>query len=74
LLAAIDNALVVDPLTEAEFRMPQSQGAALADLEAGAILSGKRFEGNLVYFHAVGPASLVGRYRRFVDRGTDARS
>jgi len=68
LLAAIDRALVVDPLTEVEFRMPQSEGAALADLEAGAVLSGRRFEGNLVYFHAVAPASLVGRYRRFVNR------
>jgi len=74
LLAAIDKALVVDPLTEAAFRMPQSEGAALADLEAGAILSRKRFEGNLVFFHAVGPASLVGRYRRFMDRAADARS
>jgi GTP-binding protein HflX len=68
LLAAIDRALVVDPLTEAEFRMPQSEGAALAAMEAGAVVSAKRFEGNLVYFHAIGPASLVGRYRRFVDR------
>jgi GTP-binding protein HflX len=73
LLAAIDRALVVDPLTEAEFRMPQSEGAAIAALEAGAIVSDKRFEGNLVYFRAVGPASLVGRYRQFVDRGAVAR-
>jgi GTP-binding protein HflX len=69
LLAAIDRALLVDPLTEAEFRMPQSEGGALAALEAGAIVSEKRFEGNLVYFRVVGPASLVGRYRQFVDRG-----
>jgi GTP-binding protein HflX len=69
LLAAIDRALVVDPLVEAEFRMPQSEGAALAALEGGAVLTEKRFEGNLVYFRAVAPASLVGRYRRFVERG-----
>ena len=72
LLKAIDDALVADPLTEAEFRLPQSEGAALAALESGASVSGKRFEGNLVYFHAVGPASLVGRYRRFVERGERA--
>ena len=65
LLQAIDRALVVDPLVESDFRMPQSEGAALAHLEAGAIVSGKKFEGNLAYFHAVGPASLLGRYRRF---------
>ncbi len=70
LLAAIDTALVRDPLTEAEFRLPQSEGAALAALEAGAVVSGKRFDGNLVFLHAVGPASLVGRYRRFIDRST----
>ena len=68
LLQAIDRALVVDPLVESDFRMPQSEGAALAHLEAGAIVSGKKFEGNLAYFHAVGPASLLGRYRRFRER------
>jgi GTP-binding protein HflX len=73
LLAAIDRALVVDPLVEAEFRMPQSEGAALAALEGGAVLTEKRFEGNLVYFRAVAPASLVGRYRRFVERRAVAR-
>lgn len=65
LLNAIDHALVVDPLVEASFRVPQSEGAVLAALEAGAQVSGKRFEGNLTYFEVRGPASLLGRYRRF---------
>jgi GTPase len=65
LLAAIDEALVVDPLIEASFRMPQSEGAALAGLEAGAVVGTKRFEGNLVYLTARGPASLLGRYAKF---------
>ena len=69
LLVAIDRALVVDPLVEAEFRMPQSEGGAMAALEAGAVVTAKRFEGNLAYFHAIGPASLIERYRRFRDRG-----
>jgi len=69
LLAAIDEALVADPLVEAEFRLPQSEGAALAALEAGAVLGEKSFEGNLVYFTARGPASLLERYRKFRDRG-----
>ena len=69
LLAAIDRKLVVDPLVEAEFRVPQSEGAALAALEAGATISEKRFAGNLAYFRAIGPASLLGRFRRFQDRG-----
>jgi GTPase len=69
LLAAIDEALVADPLTEARFRLPQSEGAALAALEAGAIVGDKTFEGNLVYLTARGPESLLGRYGRFRERG-----
>ncbi len=73
LLAAIDQALIVDPLVEGEFRVPQSEGSALAALEAGALVSGQRFEGNLAYFHAVGPASLLGRYRQFREKRTPER-
>jgi GTP-binding protein HflX len=70
LLEVIDEALVVDPLTEARFRMPQSEGAALAALEAGAVVREKSFAGNLVYLTARGPASLLGRYGRFRERET----
>jgi GTP-binding protein HflX len=69
LLEAIDKALVVDPLIEARFRVPQSEGAALAALEAGAVLREKKFEGNLVVLTARGPASLLERYARFRERG-----
>jgi GTP-binding protein HflX len=72
LLAAIDAALVADPLVEARLRIPQSEGAALAALEAGAIVSGRRFDGNLVYLTATGPASLLGRYGKFRERGADS--
>ena len=65
LLAAIDEALVADPLVLARLRLPQSEGAALAALEAGAVVSRKRFEGNLVHLTARGPASLLERYRKF---------
>ena len=65
LLAAIDAALVVDPLVEVKLRVPQSEGAALAALEAGAVVGEKSFEGNLVLFTARGPASLMERFRRF---------
>jgi GTPase len=68
LLAAMDEALVVDPLIEARFRLPQSEGAVMAALEAGALVEGKSFEGNLVYLTAKGPASLLNRYRRFRER------
>jgi GTP-binding protein HflX len=68
LLEAIDAALVVDPVIEMHFRLPQSEGAVLAALEAGAIVQGKRFEGNLAYVSAKGPSSLLNRYRRFRER------
>jgi GTP-binding protein HflX len=67
LLEAIDDALVADPLVEARLRMPQSEGAALAALDAGAVVREKSFVGNLVYLTARGPASLLERYRRFRD-------
>lgn len=68
LLLAIDRALVADPLVNAVFRIPQSDGAVLAALEAGAVVRKKHFEGNLVHLQVRGPASLIGRYRRFRQR------
>ena len=68
LLAAIDAALVMDPVVEAQFRIPQSEGAVLAALEGGALVHDKRFEGNLAYLTARGPTSLLNRFRRFRER------
>jgi GTP-binding protein HflX len=65
LLLAIDAALVLDPLVEFSFRLPQSEGAILASLEGGALIEEKRFEGNLVFLRVRGPASLLNRYLRF---------
>jgi GTP-binding protein HflX len=68
LLQAIDDALVLDPLVEVRFRIPQSEGAALAALDAGAQIGEKSFEGNLVHLTARGPSSLLDRYRKFRSR------
>ncbi len=68
LLEAIDRALVADPLVESRLKLPQSEGAALAALEAGAVVREKRFEGNVVHLTVRGPASLLARYGRFRDR------
>ncbi len=65
LLAAIDDALHSDPIVEAELRIPQHEGAALAAIEAGMIVHSRDYEGNLVRLSVSGPASLVGRMRRF---------
>ncbi len=68
LLAAIDSALHSDPIVEAELRVPQHEGAALAAIEAGMIVHSRDYEGNLVRLTVSGPASLVGRMRRFRQR------
>ncbi len=68
LLAAIDAALHSDPIVEAELRIPQHEGAALAAIEAGMIVHSREYEGNLVRLSVSGPASLVGRMRRFRQR------
>ncbi|MGO8757169.1 MAG: GTPase HflX [Terracidiphilus sp.] len=68
LLAAIDAALHSDPILEAELRVPQQEGAALAAIEAGMVVHSREYEGNLVRLTVSGPASLVGRLRRFRER------
>ena len=65
LLAAIDDALHSDPVIDAEFRVPQHEGAALAAIEAGMVVHSREYEGNLVRLVVSGPASLVGRLRKF---------
>jgi GTP-binding protein HflX len=65
LLAAIDRALHSDPQLTAELRVPQQEGAVLAAIEAGMIVHSREYEGNLVRLTVSGPASLIGRLRRF---------
>jgi GTPase len=65
LLAAIDAALHSDPIVDTELHIPQHEGAALAAIEAGMIIHSREYEGNLVRLSVSGPASLVGRMRRF---------
>jgi GTP-binding protein HflX len=65
LLARIDEELVVDPILEQRFQVPQSEAETLAALEAGAVVTDREYEGNLVRMTVAGPASLLGRYRRF---------
>jgi len=74
LMAAIDAALVRDPLTEATFRLPQSEGRVMAALEAGAVVLEKRFVGNLAYVRVRGAASLMDRFRSFRERSAEEKS
>jgi len=72
LLAAIDKALFSDPVIETELRVPQSDGAALAAIEGGMVIHARAYEGNLVRLTVSGPASLVGRLRKYRTRVEDA--
>lgn len=65
LLRAIDEALIADPLVDADLRIPQQEGAVLAALEAGTVIHSRRYEGNLVHLGLTGPASLLGRFREY---------
>ena len=65
LLAAIDGALHSDPIVDAELCVPQHEGAVLASIEAGMVIHTREYEGNLIRLAVSGPASLVGRMRRF---------
>jgi GTP-binding protein HflX len=65
LLKAIDRALHSDPLIDAELRVPQHEGAVLAAIEAGMVVHGREYEGNVVRLTVSGPASLVGRLRQY---------
>ncbi len=70
LIAAIEERIggpeAVDPTATATFRIPQREGRVIAALEAGCFIEKKKFEGNLVFFVAHGPSSLLHRYRRYI--------
>ena len=74
LLEAIDRVLYSDPLIETEMRVPQSDGAALAAIESGMVIHKRSYEGNLVHLKVSGPASLVGRLRKYRVRDEQAAS
>jgi GTP-binding protein HflX len=72
LLAAIDTALRSDPVLDAELRVPQHDGASLAAIEAGMVVHQRAYEGNLVRLTVSGPASILGRLRKYRLRDTHA--
>jgi GTP-binding protein HflX len=65
LLARMDAALSADPLETRAMTVPQSEGGVLAALGAGARIAERSFTGSDVTMVVEGPASLLGRYRRF---------
>lgn len=65
LLREIDRVLTADPVVEQEFIVPLAEGAVLAALDAGAVVQNKDFSGDSVHLAVAGPASLLGRYRKY---------
>ena len=65
LLAALDKALESDPLEDREMVVAQSEGGVLAALDAGAIILDRKFQGEDTHLHVRGPASLMGKYRKY---------
>ncbi len=65
LYEAIDKALHTDAVVKAEMLVPQHEGAVLAAIEAGMVVHMRAYEGNDVRLRVSGPASLMGRLRRF---------
>ena len=65
LLAALDKALESDPLEDREMVVAQSEGGVLAALDAGAIILDRTFQGENTNLHVRGPASLLGKYRKY---------
>ena len=68
LLKAIDQALHSDPSIEAELSVPQHEGGVLAAIEAGMVVHRREYDGNLVRLGVTGPASLLGRLRKYRTR------
>jgi GTPase len=68
LLAAIDASLHSDPVIDAELRVPQQEGGVLAAVEAGMVVHSRTYEGNLVRLNVSGPASILGRLRKYRTR------
>ncbi|MGC1461765.1 MAG: GTPase HflX [Terracidiphilus sp.] len=65
LLKALDASLHSDPILLAELRVPQQEGSVLAAIEAGMVVHSRAYEGNLVRLAVSGPASLLGRLRKY---------
>lgn len=66
LLDRIDQALQEDPLQRIQLRVPQSEGRALAALEAGARIYSRRYRNGMVEMEAQAPESVVRKVGKFV--------
>ncbi len=66
LLERIDHMLEEDPLQRVHLRVPQSEGKALAMLEAGARIDSRRYRNGMVEMEAQAPQSVVRKVGKFI--------
>ena len=67
LLAVIDAHLRHDPIERARLRIPQSEGKALAQLEARSVILSRGYaENEMVEFEVDAPESLLRQLRKFI--------
>ena len=66
LLDRIDHMLEQDPLQHVRLRVPQSEGKALAMLEAGARIYSRHYQDGVVDLEAQAPESVVRKVGKFV--------
>ncbi len=66
LLERIDHLLEEDPLSRVLLRVPQAEGKALAQLEAGARIYGRHYGDGYVELEAQAPESLLRKLKQYV--------
>jgi GTPase len=66
LLDRIDHVLEGDPLQKVHLRVPQSEGKALAMLQAGARIYSRRYRDGVVEMEAQAPESVLRKIEKFV--------
>jgi GTP-binding protein HflX len=62
----IDDLLTQDPVINLRLKIPQSEGKALAAVEAGSQIMKRSFRGEHVYLQVQAPESLSRRWKHFV--------
>jgi GTP-binding protein HflX len=65
LLARIDQMIEQDPVSRAHLRVPQSEGKALAAIDARAVVLGREYRDGYVELEVDAPESLLRQLRKF---------
>jgi GTP-binding protein HflX len=66
LLARIDQMIEQDPISRAHLRVPQSEGKALALIDAKAVVSGREYRDGYVELDVDAPESILRQLQRFL--------